>query len=78
MSTVNAELGAPKQGRENQGAITFKVGLDANVAQHSSLVGAVKDQTVMLTRWLEKLFFIGNALDREALCVVSGQTVQLT
>eukprot|EP00210_Caulerpa_lentillifera_P000114 g109.t1 len=29
----------------------------------------------MLTRWLEKLFFIGNALDREALCVVPGQTV---
>jgi len=75
MTTVNADLGEPKHGRDNQGSVSFKVGFDSSLLPHNTLLGGAKNQSVMLTRWLERLFLVGNALDREALCIVAGKLV---
>ena len=78
LSMVHREMGPPRQGRDRQGTLTFKLGFDANLLPETSLLGGVRYQTVMLLRWLEKLFFGGNALDREALCIVAGKMARLT
>lgn len=70
---MNAEIGPPKQGRDHQGSITFKLGFDPNLITDANLFGNAREHSLMLTRWLERLFFMGNALDREALCIVAGK-----